>query len=307
MRTDDVLALDDAGDLPRVAIAMRSYNDIGVIRETLEMVQRQTYPRWTLWNFDSSSTDGTYEVIQAFNAPERIIRNDPKVYNPGKVLNEAVARVGGDIVVFLNSDATPERADWLERLIVPLRDPSVGAVYGRQTARPDCRALFRKDTERAYGDGREAAGWVHFFSMANSAARREVLEDFPFETRVQYSEDIEWSYRLRKAGFQIRYVPDAAAMHSHNYRLGQAYRRQFGEGKAEAWIFRDGEINQSLLRYLVLPLGMEVLRDMRWAVRERSLDAAMHSLPLRVVQKWGRWRGLREGLVTARGQQGVTH
>lgn len=301
MTLDDMPAPGDADDLPHVAIAMRSYNDIGVIRETLEMVQRQTYPRWTLWSFDSSSTDGTHEVIQAFNRPERIIQNDPKVYNPGTVLNEAVRRVGGDVVVFLNSDATPERTDWLERLIAPLLDPRVGAVYGRQTARPDCRALFRKDTERAYGDGREAAGWVHFFSMANSAARRDVLERFPFETRVQYSEDIEWSYRLRQAGLSIRYVPDAAAVHSHNYSLAQAYRRQFGEGKAEAWIFRDGEINQSLLRYLVLPLGMEVLRDMRWALRERSLDAALHSLPLRLAQKWGRWRGLRQGLTLARG------
>ena len=50
----------DAGAYrPSVAIAMRSYNDIDVIRGTLEMVRRQTYPDVTLWNFDSSSTDGS--------------------------------------------------------------------------------------------------------------------------------------------------------------------------------------------------------------------------------------------------------
>lgn len=286
---------DAATYRPSVAIAMRSYNDIDVIRGTLEMVQRQTYADVTLWNFDSSSTDGTFEVIQEFNDPARIVRNDPKDYNPGKVLNHAAATVGGDVVVFLNSDATPESEQWLEQLIAPLEDPDVGATYGRQTARPDCRSLYRKDTERAYGDGREAAGWVHFFSMANSAARRDVLERFPFETRVQYSEDIEWSYRLRKAGMMIRYVPDAAAMHSHNYTLKQAYKRQLGEGKADAWIFRDGEVNTSLMRYLVLPVGMEILRDLRWAVQERSVDAALHSVPLRVAQKWGRWQGLQDG------------
>lgn len=291
----DELAQSAATERPNVAIAMRSYNDIAVIRETLEMVQRQRYPDFTLWNFDSSSNDGTDEVIRSFNDPSRIFRNDPKDYNPGKVLNQAVASVGGDVVVFLNSDATPETEDWIDRLIAPLTDPAVGAVYGRQTARPDCRSLFRKDTERAYGDGQEAASWVHFFSMANSAARREVLEQYPFETRVQYSEDIEWSYRLRKAGLMIRYVPDAAATHSHNYSLKQAYKRQFGEGKADAWIFRDGELNTSLLRYLALPAGMEILRDLRWALAEHSLDAALHSVPLRLTQKWGRWQGLRDG------------
>jgi rhamnosyltransferase len=259
------------------------------------MVQRQHYRNFTLWNFDSSSSDGTLDVIREFNDPARIRTNDSRTYNPGTVLNDAVATVDADIVVFLNSDATPEHEDWLGELIAPLAQPGVGACFGRQTARPDCRSLFRKDTERAFGDGRESAGWVHFFSMANSAARRQVLLQNPFETRVQYSEDVEWSYRLRRQGLEIRYVPEAAATHSHNYSLKQSYKRQFGEGKAEAWIFRDGELNTSFLRYMVLPFGMEVLRDMAWAARERSMDAALHSVPLRLTQKWGRWRGMQAG------------
>ena len=290
-------ASEDTEAGPRVAIAMRSYNDIAVIRGTLEMVACQGYRNFVLWNFDSSSKDGTLDVIREYNEPERIQQNDPKDYNPGRVLNHAVASIGdsADVIVFLNSDATPESDDWLARLIAPLSAPDVGAVFGRQTARPDCRELFRKDTERAFGDGHEAARWVHFFSMANAAARRDVLLAHPFETRVQYSEDIEWSYRLRHAGLRIAYVPEAAATHSHNYTLKQSYKRQFGEGKADAWIFRNGEVNTSFLRYVVLPTGMEVLRDMAWAVRERSLDAALHSVPLRFTQKWGRWRGLKEG------------
>jgi rhamnosyltransferase len=275
---------------------MRSYNDREVIRGTLEMIRRQRYPDYELWNFDSSSTDGTFEIIQEYNDPDRIRRNDASSYNPGRVLNEAVRAVGGDVVVFINSDATPESEDWLEQLIAPLADPDVGAVYGRQTPREDCRSLFVKDTERAFGDGREAATWMHFFSMANAAARREVLERYPFETRVQYSEDVEWSYRLRKAGLQIRYVASAAATHSHNYTLRQSYKRHFGEGKAEAWIFRGGELDTSLLRYCVLPIGMEILRDLHWGVTTRSLDALLHTVPLRTVQKWARWRGMIEGL-----------
>jgi rhamnosyltransferase len=290
--------VEGAAYLPEVAIAMRSYNDRDVIRGTLEMVRRQTYPNFELWNFDSSSRDGTFEIIREYNDPEHIRQNDSSSYNPGTVLNDAVRTVGGDVVVFINSDATPESEDWLERLVAPLANPRVGAVYGRQTARPDCRALFVKDTERAFGDGREAAKWVHFFSMANAAARRDVLERFPFETRVQYSEDIEWSLRLRKAGLEIRYVPEAAATHSHNYTLRQSFRRHFGEGKAEAWIFREGEINTSFLRYCLLPFGMEVFRDLRWVVEKGSLDALVHTVPLRAAQKWGRWRGLLDGQKT---------
>jgi rhamnosyltransferase len=289
---------EQGGYEPKVAIAMRSYNDRDVIRGTLEMIGRQTYRNFELWNFDSSSTDGTFEIIREFNDPSHIRQNESASYNPGTVLDDAVRTVGGDVVVFINSDATPESEDWLEKLIAPLADSGVGAVYGRQTARPDCRALFEKDTERAFGDGREAAKWVHFFSMANSAARRDVLERFPFETRIQYSEDIEWSFRVRTAGLEIRYVADAAATHSHNYTLRQSFKRRFGEGKAEAWIFRGGELNTSFLRYFLLPFGMEVARDLGWAVNRGSMDALLHTVPLRLAQKWGRWRGLLEGRKT---------
>ena len=284
---------------PHVAIIMRSYNDAAVVADTLDMVARQTYRAFTLWNFDSSSTDGTLDIIRRHNSAERIFLNDSASYNPGRVLNEAVTRVDAPVLAFLNSDATPCDEHWLERLIEPLSDPTVGAVYGRQKPRQDCRELFAKDTERAFGDGREAARWVHFFSMANAAVRAEVAAAYPFETRIQYSEDIEWSYRMRRDGYRIVYAAEAAATHSHNYSLKQSYRRHRGEGRAEAWIFREGEIDTSFLRYCVLPLGMEVLRDLRWAAANRSPDAALHCVPLRIAQKWGRWQGLREGLEAA--------
>lgn len=281
---------------PHVAIIMRSYNDADVIRQTLEMVKRQTYRNVTLWNFDSTSSDGTLDIIREFNRPERIFLNSSADYNPGRVLNEAVAIASADVFVFLNSDATPLGTDWLEQLIEPLADASVGATFGRQTPRPGCYSLFVKDTERAFGDGSVAAGWTHFYSMANAAVRADIMAQYPFETRINYSEDIEWSYRIRRDQHDIVYVAEAAATHSHNYTLKQSYRRHRGEGMAEAWIFRCGEINTSFLRYFLLPFGREVLRDISWGIRRHSIAALAHSLPLRAVQKWGRWQGMRETL-----------
>lgn len=274
---------------------MRSFNDIDVIRQTLEAVRRQTYRNFELWNFDSSSTDGTLDVIREFNLPERIRLNDSRSYNPGTVLNEAVSSTTGELIVFLNSDATPTHDQWLENLVAAFSDPATGAVFGRQVARPDCRSLFVKDTERAFGNGEVSSGWVHFFSMANSAVRRDLVTQIPFETRIQYSEDIEWSYRVRRMGKRVSYVANAVAMHSHNYSLAQSWKRHFGEGQADAWIFRRGEVSTSWLRYCLAPLTMEVFRDIGWAIRNRSLDALFHSVPLRTVQKLARWRGLRVG------------
>lgn len=282
----------------KIAVIMRSYNDSDVIRQTLDMLFKQTISDFELWNFDSTSSDGTLDIIREYNTPKRIILNDSSTYNPGCVLNDAVARIDADILVFLNSDASPTNEHWLESLIEPLSDPTVGSVYGRQVGRPDCRSLFVKDTERAFGDGIEASRWLHFFSMANSAARRSILLKNPFETRIQYSEDIDWSYRLKLDGYRIQYAKDAVAMHSHNYTLKQSYKRHFGEGSAEAWIFRHGELRLNWQRTFLMPFVLEVLRDFKWALQERSVDAAIHTVPLRLTQKWARWRGQKTGMKT---------
>jgi len=286
------------GDYPRVCVVMRSFNDIDLIGETLKSVLSQDYPNFELWNFDSRSTDGTLELIRQFNDASRIVLNDSKTYNPGRVLNEAMALTDSDIVVFINSDATPERSDWLSNLLAPmLEDKSIAAVYGRQTSRKDCRSLFVKDNERAFGDGTVAAGWKHFFSMANSAIRRSVHDKYPFETRVQYSEDVEWTWRVKKAGYSIVYVADAAAVHSHNYSLGQSYKRHYGEGVADAWIFKEDLGATDPVRYIILSASREIVRDLIWSIRTLSLDGLFHSVPLRVTQRFARWRGLREGRV----------
>ncbi len=280
---------------PGIAVIMRSHNDIDVIRDTLKMLSRQSLQNFELWNFALRSTDGTLEVIQQYNHADRIIHSDPAGHNPGRVLNDVVAKVKAEILVFLDPDATPADEYWLENLIEPLKDPNVGAVFGRQVSRPDCRSLFVKDKERAFGDGTESASWLHFFSMANSAARTRVLKHFPFETALPYGQDMEWSYRLRRGGHHVRYVADAIVFHSHNYSLKQIYKRYFGEGIAYAFIFSEGELSASWSRNFLTPFGMEIFRDLRWALNRCSADALLHSIPLRFVQKWARWRGIRKG------------
>lgn len=278
---------------PKVSVIMRSYNDIDTISNTLTELKNQTYQDFELWNHDSGSTDGTLEVIRQFNSEQRIVINSADDYIPGRVLNQAINLCSGSILVFLNSDATPTSHQWLEALIAPLLDSSADAVYGRQVARDDCRTLFEKDTERAFGDGLTSADWVHFFSMANSAALKSTLQTFRFREDIQYSEDIEWSLRLKKAGLTIKYAGEASAAHSHNYTLSQSYKRHFGEGKAEAAIFSGHEINFGFLRYYLLPLGMEILRDFSWSAKNLSLDGFVHAIPLRVAQKTGRWKGMK--------------
>jgi len=287
--------------MPRISIIMRSKNDALVIKETMAMVAKQREKDFELINIDSGSEDGTLDVIREHNPNP--IEIAPSEYVPGRVLNMGARKATGSILVFLNSDATPESEFWLERLIAPLDEPDVGAVYGRQISRPDTRPLFRRDNENAFPspDAQRArsllgnASWQNFFSMANSATRRDVWERFPFREEIQYSEDIEWANRLREGGLRVVYVPEAGAYHSHNYTLKQSWKRHFEEGRADAQIFPSGGWRENILFYAVLPYCSAVLKDAIYCLRHLHFVSIGHSIALRFAQRFARYAGMKKG------------
>ena len=286
-----------------VPIVVRSHNDRILIERTLQMIQAQTVP-FTLHVFDNDSTDGTLDILPRFC--EHIHRVPAGTYVPGKVLNAAMEAVDpkAPFVVFLNSDCTPVDEFWLENLLKGFSDDTVAAVFGRQMPRPDCLALFAKDTEDTFGDGSRQKFWKHCFSMASSAVRRSCWEQMPFRTDIQYSEDIDWTWRARQQGWTIQYVKESRVYHSHNYTYAQFKRRQMGEGKADAQIFTWSRWERTFLRYSLLPYLRQVKSDVVFAIREKSPRAAFQSPVIRFAQLTGRRKGFMQGLLETHPKDG---
>lgn len=270
-------------------VVMRSKNDVAVIRDTLEAVRHQDMPCRIL-NIDSGSTDGTVEIIREY--ADKLIEIRPEEYVAGRVLNMGMEATDGEKVAFLNSDATPERRDWLSTLLNALDGPKVAAVYGRQTPRPDAWPLFARETERAFGDGGGAAGWSHFFSMASSAIRRSVWKERPFRDELRYAEDSDWTYWARNAGYEIRYVPESVATHSHNYTVREACKRQYGDAFAIADLIPIPRWRTTFPYMVALSSLAEIVRDAKYCLgKGRCPGALLHSVALRPAQRWGRYCG----------------
>ena len=274
-------------------VVMRCYNDAWVVEKTLKGLATQATPH-QLIAFDNESQDGSADIIRRYT--DRIVNIPRGQYVPGKVLNQAMRETDGDIVVFVNSDCIPQDDQWLAALLEPFADPQVAAVFGRQIPRPDCWALFAKDTEDTFGDGSRQRFWKHCFSMATSAIRRSVWEKMPFREDIQYSEDVDWTWRARLAGHTIKYAPKSIAEHSHNYTLKQFRKRQYGEGKADAQIFDWTPWEGTLLRYSLMPFARQVLADVKFGLRTGRASALAHTIPLRFIQMIGRRQGFTEGL-----------
>ena len=287
---------------PRVSILVRAHNDAAHVGDTLDAIfaQKAMFPFETVV-CDDSSSDATLAIASRY--PVRFVKRPDGPYKPGRTLNAMVRSARGQIVVFNNADAVPRDCNWLERLVAPiLADTSANvATFANQLPRPDAMALVRRDSERAFGDGRIHSKWRFFFSLASAAAPRALLLENPFDESIQYSEDVDWAWRLSRkaeAPLSVVYCPDAHVEHSHNYSVRELARRFRGEGAADAVIFGD---RPSLVRE-VAGAVRESVRDVAYLLpHPRHWCEIPYSPIRRITQRVSHWRGTREAAVAARG------
>ena len=278
-----------------ISILVRARNDEALIGRTLEGVfaQKTDIP-FEVVVCDDASTDRTKEIAAQF--PVRFFTRPEGRYKPGRTLNALVKDARGDLLVFNNSDAVPLDKHWLAELVKPLVSEPDKAIFAfaNQLPRQDATALVRKDSERAFGDGKIHSTWRFFFSLASSATWKRLLVETPFDEDIQFSEDVEWTWRnsrRQQNPVSIVYCPTSHVEHSHNYTLSQLAKRFKGEGMADRAIF--GE-RPSLLRE-VAGAAKETLRDWAYLLRRPGNWLEIPVSPARrLVQRLSHWSGVRE-------------
>jgi rhamnosyltransferase len=218
----------------KVTVIIRTKNCEEIIGQVLSGLRAQTYTDYVVNAVDSGSTDDTIAILEQFNIPYTSI--EAARYQPGPVLNNAVREAKTPIVVFLNSDTVPLRKDALEKLLKPLEDENVAGTFARQIIRPDAHSWVRRDYDLSFPAKGPKPLWIKL-SLPFAAIRKSVWEQHNFYSLAWASEDTEWGSWVEKQGLEVRYVPDALVMHSHNYTLPQIWGRKFVEGEADAFIF----------------------------------------------------------------------
>jgi rhamnosyltransferase len=273
-------------DLIPITVVMRSFNDAAILPRTLAALDEQTGVAVTLLVYESGSTDHSLEIIEAHGCDGLEVL-EPGTYNSSRVLNAGVARSETDVVAFLNSDAVLMAPGSL-RLLADrlLEEETCGGVFARQVPRPDADAMTRLDYSVAF-DHRESLGaYQHDMSLVCSMIRKRAWKLEPFDERLTFAEDAVWSRSISAHGFHTRYVPEAAAEHSHNYTASERYRRAYGDAAALAVL--PGECVPGTVCFT---WARRVLRD---AFRVCALGKPhwIFSIP---VHRWSQLRGARDG------------
>ena len=234
---------------------------------------------------DNGSTDGSDAVVEERFPSVELIRAGANLGFAGGNnvgLRRALQR-DADCVLLLNNDAVAARdmAAALERAAaahpdagllcckVFLRDgvtlEYAGAVFhgwfgysghSRGYGQPD-RFHTLEPTGRADGAA---------MAVTRAAAERAGLLD---ETLFAYVEDVEWSLRIRRAGFTVLFVPDAAARHKGSASTG-------GSASTASLYYSTRNTIVICERYRPLPLGLRAVRR-GIVVAAHLIQSARHS------------------------------
>ena len=132
--------------------------------------------------------------------------------------NAGVRAAHGEIIVFTDAGCWPD-AEWLARLVGPVReDEHVSA--GLALATEERGGLYDRNAQQA-----SESRYLKECSTINLAFRRVVFNELGgFDEKFAYGSDVDFSWRLLDAGYQIRSVPDAIVRHDWGTRRRQLRR-----------------------------------------------------------------------------------
>ena len=203
---------------PPVSVVIAAYNEEKVIAATLRSVLDTDYGgEVEVLVINDGSKDQTSAVVEGVAARDTRVRLILQE-NAGKseALRRGVDLARFDLLVFLDADTLFQR-DTLRGLVRPFADARVGAVSGHarvgnlRSFIARCQALeyicgFNLD-RRAY----DAWDCITVAPGAVSAVNRVALREVGGFRSDTLAEDTDLTLSLHRAGYHIRYTPDAVA------------------------------------------------------------------------------------------------
>jgi GT2 family glycosyltransferase len=247
---------------PDVSAVIVTYNALPWLERCLESVRGvETVV------VDNGSTDGTVALARERFPEARVVEQENRGLAAG--WNAGLERTSGGYVLFLNSDAWLADGT-LQRLVEFADTHPEAAVVGPRLRYPDGRlqrsvrgfpTLWRLATEyfflrklaprsRAlnsfYGGGfdHDEVREVDFLLGACLLVRRAAVDEVGAadDSFFLFSEEVDWCYRFRRAGWKVLFFPGAEAFHvggaSHGGRMYteqlRGHLRFFAKHRGEA-------------------------------------------------------------------------
>jgi len=232
-----------------VSIVLVGHNEARALRPCVEALAEQTI----------ADTPGTMQVIVVDDgSTDRMINVARDLQREGQVdavlrlqqrggksagVNLALSACTGEFIVIADIDTTFDR-DAFAELLSYFSDPRVGAVSGNLGIRNTFSGLITRHQAIEYAIGislgrriADALGILSIVSGAFGAFRRAAVERVGGQD-VEVGEDADLTMKLRRAGWEIRFAPEAHALTNAPETVAAliAQRLRWDRGLVTIWL-----------------------------------------------------------------------
>jgi len=221
----------------KVSVVVPTYNSEKTIGACMESLLNQSYEPFEIIVVDSFSTDRTKSIVDSFieRAPEKIIALSIQRRSSYAARNKGIEVSEGEIIAFTDSDCIAHR-DWLRNMVMTFRSPKVGEVGGKiYSAEPQtiiqrfCELVGVLDQEYSMSSKKKFA--PSFVLTTNCAVTKKVLGEVRgFDEEFISAGDLDLTLRIRSAGYEITYQPEAIIYHIHRDTIRALWQQNSKNG-----------------------------------------------------------------------------
>lgn len=231
-------------DNPRYSVVIPVYNRPQEVEELLASLVVQSRQQFEVIIVEDGSSIPSDKVVAAYSNRLPITYYTKPNSGPGPTRNFGFAHARGEYFVVFDSDCIIP-PDYFKAVDEALAQHGWDAWGGPDRAHEQFTVLQRAMgytmssvlTTGGIRGGKKHLGWFQprSFNMGISREVYRQTQGFRFD---RFAEDIEFSIRMKNAGYKVGLIPDAFVYHKRRTTLGQFYRQVFNFGRGRVLVGR---------------------------------------------------------------------
>lgn len=227
-----------------ISLVIPVYNRPDEIVELLESISQQGDTDFEVIVVEDGSTRTCKEEIAPFADKFKLQYFFKENSGPGPSRNYGVQHASGDYVIVLDSDCILP-ADYMRVVRQHLDNEQIDAFGGPDKAHASFTTLQKAInysmtsflTTGGIRGGMKNVNKFHPRSF-NMGVRTEVWNKLGGFSQMRYGEDIDFSIRLKEAGYKVVLMPDAWVWHKRRNTLKSFFNQVFHFGQARICLYR---------------------------------------------------------------------